>query len=38
MSYCNTYFGIDAALLDLTEAARLVEGYDLSPLGRGAPR
>jgi hypothetical protein len=33
MSYCNTYFGIDAALFDLTEAARLVEGYDLSPLG-----
>ncbi len=33
IGFCNTYFGIDPALFDLTEAARLVEGYDLSPLG-----
>jgi hypothetical protein len=30
--FCNTYFGVDPALLDLTEAAGLVEGYDLTPL------
>ena len=32
IGYCNPYFGIDAALLDLTTAAELVESYDLSPL------
>jgi hypothetical protein len=32
IGYCNPYFGIDAALLDLTSAAELVDSYDLSPL------
>lgn len=32
IGFCNTYFHIDAALFDLTEAARVVEGYDLTPL------
>ena len=33
IGFCNTYFGVDSALLDLTEATGLVEGYDLTPLG-----
>jgi hypothetical protein len=32
IGYCNPYFGLDAALLDLTSAAQLVDSYDLSPL------
>ena len=32
IAYCNPYFGMDAALLDLTAAAQLVDSYDLSPL------
>jgi hypothetical protein len=32
IGYCNPYFGLDAALLDLTSAAELVDSYDLSPL------
>jgi hypothetical protein len=32
IGYCNPYFGIDAALLDLTAASELVDSYDLSPL------
>jgi hypothetical protein len=32
IGYCNPYFGIEAALLDLTTAAGLVDSYDLSPL------
>jgi hypothetical protein len=32
IGYCNPYFGIDAALLDLTSAAELVDSYDLSAL------
>jgi hypothetical protein len=32
IGYCNPYFGIDAAVLDLTSAAELVDSYDLSPL------
>jgi hypothetical protein len=32
IGYCNPYFGIDGAVLDLTRAAELVDSYDLSPL------
>lgn len=32
IGYCNPYFGIEAALLDLTTASELVDSYDLTPL------
>ena len=32
IGFCNPYFGIDAALLDLTDGAQLVDSYDLGPL------
>jgi hypothetical protein len=32
IGYCNPYFGMDAAVIDLTSAAELVDSYDLSPL------
>ncbi len=32
IGYCNPYFGVDDALLDVTTAAELVDFYDLGPL------
>jgi hypothetical protein len=31
--YCNSYFSAETALFDLTDAAALVESYDVTPLG-----
>jgi hypothetical protein len=32
LGYCNDYFSVDDAALDLSDAATLVESYDFSPL------